>query len=290
MKNWLRSDLSGYIEKNKTGSDLFVFQHIPKTAGSSIVQEMSRHIGAYEGVFIDYSNLPAVGGVDDLMMVSLDRFLTSYHPARVKCISGHLRRKHINRIAEVLPEAKFSTFLRDPVDRVISDYRYQCTDQHPPYLEFRKKYPSIEDYIAVRGAGNKMWHFLVDKNVPVDEGIAMVEDYYTFIGIKEFYDVSINIMMMLNGADAMPKLHVRPTKNIEQNRVEVSDSLRNQILEANQKDHALYEYFHSLLLAKVDSWREIRKAKSQKTLEQIHGSGRPTQVGSQPMTQSERTV
>ncbi len=107
MKNWLQSDLGGYIDGNQTGQGLFVFQHIPKTAGSSIVREMQRHIGDYRGVFIDYTNLPAVGGVDDLMMTSLQSVLAEHEATPIKCASGHLRRRHVDHIAETLPDARF---------------------------------------------------------------------------------------------------------------------------------------------------------------------------------------
>ncbi len=56
-------------------------------------------------------------------------------PADTRCrsFSGHIRRPHIDFIQTELPGTRFFTLLREPVARVVSDYRYCLSPSHPTH-------------------------------------------------------------------------------------------------------------------------------------------------------------
>lgn len=260
MQNWSDKALKDYIKDIADTPGPLVFQHIPKTAGSSLVHEISRSVGGYKPITVDYSTTRAVQPMDDMFMEAVERFIAAYDPETVKSASGHLRRKHIDRLLEAIPDAKLVTVLRNPVDRMISDYRYQCTDQHPPHKEFIERFPRIEDYVNFRGTADKHWHFMIDDNdMSIEDGIDFIEKRFAFVGLKEMYPMSVNVMMLLRGHDVMPRVHKRSTKPNAANAVEITDELVAQITEKNRKDFALFEHFRKKLVEKRDEWRKLKE-------------------------------
>ncbi|MFC7705059.1 hypothetical protein ACFQXB_12705 [Plastorhodobacter daqingensis] len=245
---------------------LTVFQHINKTAGSSMVAELQRHPGNYMSLHNDYERFrdpeldyaTLIPALRTEMHQVLDRALVAYQPDRVRCLSGHLYREHMDRLFALFPQAFFFTFLRAPVARVISDFRYQCTPQHPPYLAFRRACPTIEHYLDREDETDKMYEMLVGRDVPLDEGIAHIERRYALVGIHEMYPMSFNILMRCHGRDSFPRAHLRPTADLPENRVELTPALRARIEARNPRDMALYRHFHAQMLARRGEWQALR--------------------------------
>ncbi|MFC7704794.1 sulfotransferase family 2 domain-containing protein [Plastorhodobacter daqingensis] len=254
LDTWKTTTLEAYLEAHQPPA-LTVFQHIPKTAGSSLVAEMNRHIGHYTPIEIDYNDPDP--DVHQRVNKAVARFLDAWTPEETRCTSGHIFREQVEQILARVPDVGLFTFLRSPVARFVSDYRYQCTVDHPGHEDFLRRFPTIEHYLDATYEMNKMCRYLIGKDVAVEDGIAFVERNFHFVGIQEMYPMSFNILMRLQGVDALPTERVRQTKAIAQNEVALSDTLVEEILARNAKDAALYDHFHKLLLSRRDQWREM---------------------------------
>jgi hypothetical protein len=115
-----------------------VFLHIPKTAGSTMrfilrAQYAKEHLLHLKG--------------DPTMVETLHNFKMGDGAGRenIQLLSGHIE----FGIHEYLPlPADYFTLLRDPIDRILSDYYYILrTPTHPRYEEMTRKKMSIEAYI-----------------------------------------------------------------------------------------------------------------------------------------------
>ena len=94
-----------------TENDLFVFTHIPKTAGTTFKRLLERQFRA--------SQMPKIGP-DYQRSVDQIKALSAQDKARVRCLSGHLP----FGIHQYFPQKTlhYVGFVRDPVGRALSEY------------------------------------------------------------------------------------------------------------------------------------------------------------------------
>src|ERR1700730_2489197 len=106
--------------------DRYIFIHIPKTAGSSIITVLQRILGS-EAV------CPRVGASFD--EINIEQYF------RYRMIVGHLRYDQLVHF----PNRRILTFLRDPVDVIVSKYFFfrqldsNTTDAGAPPVRFCKE-------------------------------------------------------------------------------------------------------------------------------------------------------
>jgi hypothetical protein len=194
------------------------------------------------------------------LQAAVDRFIDDARTTAFRSASGHITSVHARQIYEAIPTAKLITFLRDPVARVISDYRYQRTPAHPPYQKFVEQFPYLDDYIEFSDARNKTFRFLVrNHKTPIAEAIAEIEDTFTFVGLVEMYPMSFNVIFRLFGLNSLPVEHQRKTETNEFNIYEDSPELRARIGKLNELDVALFEHFRPILVEKRNEWLAIRE-------------------------------
>jgi len=87
-----------------------VFLHIAKTAGTSIVHFFRKHMPA-----------ESICSHGDFLHLAADRNQRQLLLSRYPFVSGHFG---YDEVVELLPEAYTFTFLRNPVDRVLSFYQF----------------------------------------------------------------------------------------------------------------------------------------------------------------------
>lgn len=250
--------LKKFLEQQGDDGNLWIFIHIPKTAGSSLSTEIAAQMKPYRNIHIDYRD-PSIPH-NQQMDAAVDRFIEDAKTIRFRSCSGHIQMRHAKRIQAALPHAKIVTVLREPTDRIVSDFRYARTPMHPPHQQFIKDYPTFKDYIESPESRNKMFRFLApDINMPLDEALDAIDAEMTFIGLLEMYPLSFNILFRLFGLDAMPKVHKRKTEANEHNEVEINDALQDRIIADNAKDYALFNHVRRKLKAKREDWMALRK-------------------------------
>lgn len=240
-------DIKGYLRANgDTPQATWLFLHIPKTAGSSFRSELARRLLPEANITVNYA--------DDLrphnvkMDEAIERFCARAQREPVRFASGHLLRPMMARIEARLPETRLVTMLRDPVARVVSDFRYQRTPQHPPYRAFIERFPRFEDYLEARESQNKMTEFL--RRAPdqsVAEIIDDIERSFAFVGITELYPLSFKLLMALLGDHSAPTVYERRTEDSDENRIDNLDALTPRIREVNRVDMAIYKHFRTRL-------------------------------------------
>lgn len=244
--------LDGYMEANRAPDALWLFIHIPKTAGSSLSNELARLRKPYRNIHIDYTlkDVPH----DQQMQHAVDRFIADAKTTRFAAASGHITIEHARQIREAIPNTRFVTFLREPVARVISDFRYARTPKHPPYQDFIRQFPDIESYIASDVSRNKMALHMGGGDP------AKVFAEFDFIGALELYPMSFNIFFALMGEQALPQLHERKTQQTADNAVSLTAGLEEQIRAANPEDVRLFEAVRDALRSQRGAWRDRQTA------------------------------
>lgn len=228
---------AAFLEENGDRDDLWFFLHIPKTAGSSFRAELadlltpSHNVHAYDGSDDDFvtRRRRAIGTFADLARTTPFRFA-----------SGHVPLAEMAPIGAIARTPKLFTMLREPVARVVSDYRYQRTRLHPDHAAFRLRYPTIERYLDAAGERDKMLRFLAPHGAAtVAQTIDHVLDTFAFVGSIETYDTSFAVMMDLLDADRTPSRFLRKTE--EADVVVLTPDVEARIRSLNANDVALYD-------------------------------------------------
>lgn len=247
--------LNEYIKINKESSSRWLFMHIPKTAGSSFSEAMQELLPPYKNIEVDYLDKKNDHNVK--LSNAVDEFIHTSGVAGYRSASGHVPFDLVKRITESLSDYKLVTFLRDPVKRVISDYRYQRTPQHPPYREFMEKFPSIESFITHEPAMNKLTKFIcgLRGDASSERAIEIIENNFAFVGLVEMYPFSYNSMFQLFGHDdQFPTSHSRKTPDTPDTKIEIDEDVISLIKEHNRHDIILFEHVKKILIPVRDEW------------------------------------
>ncbi len=211
---------------------LLAFVHIPKTAGGTV---NSMFLSVYDSVDV---------GKAGNYMRSIERTTDKIKRPRVtkaKVAIGHVP---LGVFRESLPpETRYMTFLREPVERVLShyyrhiDHKAKETNSLEEALEART--PEICD-LSTRflSGGTSASEELPDS--ALDDAKANLREF-AFVGIQERFEESVALLkrMLELGPVSYENQHVsrdRPSAD------GISPDQRRLILEHNARDLALYEY------------------------------------------------
>ncbi|OWK27924.1 sulfotransferase family 2 domain-containing protein [Sphingomonas dokdonensis] len=253
-----QGNLERFLDANRFADELCIFIHIPKTAGSSLSAELNRMRPPYHNIHRRYFHGETVtfSRIEDEIAAVID----SGALGDARSCSGHFSWDQAAPLRAARPDARAFTFLRDPVKRVISDYRYSRTPTHPTYKETIERFPTVESYIEANETQDKMARFMLPNGVRTPDQIdAFISTNYAFIGLLEMYPLSFNILSLLLGHDRMPSEHKRKTEDTADNAVEETPALREMIAATNQRDSALYELVRLKLLSVREDWRAFRQ-------------------------------
>jgi len=241
---------------DRSAKDFWFFVHIPKTAGSSLSAELRKALRPYRNLSVNYANLKASFDAD--LQDVVDAYLKDPEFQNGRSASGHVPMDLARQLGQADPRVRYFTFLRNPVARVISDYRYQRTPMHPPHEKFIKDFPTLESYVEHPGSQNKMAHFVSGERRPTKaELLRCADEEFDFIGLLEMYPMSFNILFTLMGVPGtFPVEHVRKTPDTPETSVKITPAVEAEIRAVNDLDLALYEHVRTRLLARRDQWRE----------------------------------
>lgn len=242
-----RGDVATYLRRNADAPDAtWLFLHIPKTAGSSFRSELARRLKPEANITVNYADDSR--SHNEKLQAAVEAFCAAQASAPVRFASGHLSRGLMAEIEAGVVNPRLVTMLRDPVARVVSDYRYQRTPAHPPHRSFIERYPRFEAYLESRESQNKMTAFLRrDPQQSVDDIVADINRSFAFVGITELYTLSFRLLTALLGAVAAPALHERRTDSNDDNQIPNLEALRPRIAELNRFDMAIYQHFRRRL-------------------------------------------
>lgn len=256
-------ELDAFIEKESAPDGLWIFIHIPKTAGSSFASELSDLRRPYRNIHVDYEDKTTP---HDLKLDrAVDQFVQDNRTTQFRACSGHFTMRHVLKLRETFPGSRVVSLLRNPVERVISDFRYARTPAHPPYKEFIKQFPTIEGYVDSPASQNKMFKFLApEPDIRMAELFEFLDESVSFIGLTEMYPMSFNIVMRLFGLNRLPTSHKRKTEPTKYNQIVRTPELLKRIKDANARDFAMFRFIKERLLSRREQWLASRGMRSLK--------------------------
>ena len=206
---------------------MILSMHIPKTGGSAFRAALQERFGA--AIILAY---PRSKWAQPLYPLAPDRKLDAQYRAElaeycrkheVECIHGHFT---LPSLYEVFPDATCITFLRDPLDRLISAYNHLSESRSASDLMTFEEFagsPRVRNYYE-------------------QLGVLECLDALTFIGISEQYDRSLRLLehkLPELGALASQKVNVSEKKKVT--KLDVTPEMRERVLALNDGDVEIYE-------------------------------------------------
>jgi hypothetical protein len=201
--------------------------HIPKCAGTSFRNTLKAVYGEESVVRLDISLQ------DERIRLNEEIWQKSKVPTQVKVAHGHfsptLFQKYFRTNA-----APYITWLRHPVDRVISNY-YYLSKRLAEELEEEKKglnilskmQRTLMEYAADPFNQNRISKFLASNTL----------GDFMFVGIQEFYEQDLQALSKLLNWENTP--HFK--HNVTGKKHEVDREIRAQIAAYNMQDMQLYQ-------------------------------------------------
>ena len=218
---------------------MIISVHIPKTAGTSFLATLEQHFG--DTLLKDYDGygLRFVRETSSLYEKYAANLKASIRLAekdltRFECIHGHFFPiKYL--LMGYRKQAKFVTWIRNPVDRVLSHYHH-CKRNYDPKTSpiFHRKVVeenwTIERFCLGPELRNHYWEKLW--GFPLE--------YFDFVGITEFYDEDIAYFArhILNSDTTATRLNVGEGGGKPYS---IDESFRRDIESFHEKDMALYQ-------------------------------------------------
>ena len=251
------SPLDAFIDAERAVNALWFFVHIPKTAGTSMSSELDRIRSPYANIAVDYARSDVAHA--DSIRQAVEAF-SAVQIGAMRSASGHVPADLLGSVTRARAETRFFSLLRDPVQRVISDYTYQTTPAHPPFETFKKRYPRIEDYVLDPIDQNKMFYFLSGERGTQNFAASYkaIEQRFSFIGLVELYPMSFNIISRMMGEPALPTERRRVTSAQAKEGVPVTASLVTLIRQVNHLDQQLYDRVAGTLVPKLAEWDALQ--------------------------------
>jgi hypothetical protein len=232
-----------------------LFIHIPKTAGTALVDVITREYGAGATARI-YAG-PYANGISVAELVELPR----RRKRRVRAVVGHMA----FGLHEHLPGAsEYVTIVRDPVDRIVSHHGYVLGE--PTLVDIHEATGEKATLVGhVRGSPQRnlvndgqtrlLGGMLTDDRaqpgaLELERAIERLDNEFAVVGIQERMDESMLLMARTLGWEHtdLPTINVTPTR---QALTEITPEERAVIEEHNQLDRALYDHVLSRFDAKV---------------------------------------
>ncbi len=189
-----------FCRKNTNQESTLIFFHIGKTGGSTLDMLMKRNFSQDSIIHANIGKNPQF----------LDEFkcLPKKRRAEIKYIGGHIPLG----LHEYLPQpSSYITLLRDPVDRVISEYYYVLRrPDHPFYSKVTSRKMSLKDYVrcevspgvvsgqtraisGVQGVDSMTGSGPISRDI-LDIAKKNLIEYFMLVGLTERFDESLILL------------------------------------------------------------------------------------------------
>lgn len=232
MFNWFKSKPK--TELRKPGQPLhapdvkLVSLHIPKTAGTSFRNMLKQVYGEEAVVRFDINQQGHI-------KINEEDFEEASVPNGVVVLHGHFHAHNFKKLVQLNRDVPWITWLRHPVDRVISNYYYldgvlsSIIKQSNRALNIQSKMQrTLLEYAQSDIARNVISKFL--------KGIELEE--LAFIGLQESLDVDLpKLAHALDWSDQVEILQHNKTPS----KRDISKEVRAQIAAWNTEDMKLYD-------------------------------------------------
>jgi len=227
-----------------------LFNHIPKTGGTTLRVILNRVYGEEKVYFIKSTDLP--GSIN---------FFTNLSPEKrkyFKVIAGH-GAEYFSKLVE---NPFRISILRDPVDLFLSQYHYLKASPNSVFLKEVSQLTSVEAYVdfaTKNGQDNLMtrylsnsldWLFIPEQNIPelAKEGTKLLEkakenlfDYGAVLNLATF-DSGIYRLNEILGWKGIP-LYRPANRTNSKDKIPVTKNLKSKLEELLRFDMELFQFF-----------------------------------------------
>lgn len=245
-------DFDRYFAEAGRDASLWVFVHVPKTAGSSLEVDLATFMKPFANIHIDYTDTSKP--YQKLLDETVERFLTRHRETPYRLAAGHIMARHTELLRQTIPGVRGFSMLRNPIDRLISDYRYQCSRQNVAREAFVSTTPDFATYVGRKHVHNKAALALVPRPIVEAGDVAAATDHvmrnYAFVGLQEQYPLSLWTLTALLGHPMRPKTRARVNTETEHH-VVLTPQEEAEVRRLNAVDVGLF-------LAVSAGWRPIR--------------------------------
>lgn len=240
--------------KQKTPSSKLVFVHIPKTGGTTLDQVLNREAEG-NSFWLD-------GGPRNAM--ERLRQMAPAEAGKYDLYAGHLP----VGLHEVIPSmCEYVTFLRNPVDRMISHYYHVHGEpDHPSFKDIVEGGMSLHEFVSSNltlEIDNLQTRFVAGleandrtpMNGCTDElfDIAMhnLDTLFVAVGVQEYFDESLLLFCDLLGWKKPPVYVPQRVNGTRPRSEEISEDTRRAILDRNHLDQRLHQRVSERIREKI---------------------------------------
>lgn len=234
----------------KLSDRLCLFVHLPKTAGTTIRTILSRSYGDDDSVVYAVYPDPAFHSEEEFLNLSDEKV------NGLKFVIGHFPygiHKNLGR------DFFYSTFVRNPVDRVISEMFHLKT------LQKAWSETSISDIYDVKKLtlfDNKQFRWLsgIFRSIPFGEitqdvfedAMAKIDESFDFVGITEMFDESM--VAFSDIVDIPNPYYAVENKSVNRPGAEqMTEQEMETIMKYNSYDMIIFDHFKSKLNGTISS-------------------------------------
>lgn len=213
------------MPKAKGPERLIVSLHIPKTGGTSFSDVLERAYPDEVAFFYRANNKLTHPKLKDHARLRDPALLCEIENDGIRIIHGHAPGRWF--LKSIPDQTRFWTWVRDPVERVISAYYYlvqrgQRGRERPGAIKVEGR--TLEEYAMIEQNQNIQSRVLKDMDL----------SKMGFVGVTERFDESLAMLGLSQ--------HVLPKpRNRNKKKAEVDPALKKLIAELNAEDVALYE-------------------------------------------------
>lgn len=178
----------------KEKSNTIIAIHIPKTAGLTLLHYLRQHFNVYEDnklVEVEIAKLNKEWKRPSLIEAISERSRIIAMTSDYNCIAGHFYAKKY----KFYPNAKFITFVRDPLERMMSNYFfwkkvYEAGNPgKDPYLDsIFKRNISLSEFLLEKKFKNYQYTFVKEMNLEKFSFIGVADRQYFSHDVKYLFE------------------------------------------------------------------------------------------------------
>jgi hypothetical protein len=267
------------LKQRRYSDASIIFLHIPKAAGSTLNTIIDRQYGK-ESIFSIYGFERS-----EREAKSIEQFkaLPEMRRSKVKLLRGHIG----FGLHEYLPQpSTYITLLRDPIDRVISLYRYILRrPEHPLYNPIKTNNLSLEEFVSsgiapiayngqtkiIAGVKKASTEYGDFSSTLLEVAKKNIQEHFAVVGLTEKFDESLILLQKILGW----KLVYYRKKNVaeKQQTNKAIPSATTLIQKYNELDMELYDFAQKHLETQINAYGDslMRDINTFKFLNQQYG-------------------